>query len=98
IEEKPSPLEDYGIDMTGVLNLHYFVSPPLVSNGTIYIAVYNGHGFLGAFDAQTGQQRWAIERKEGMISPPVVVGDTAYVGAGARTIVSIDVTTGNATG
>jgi outer membrane protein assembly factor BamB len=98
IEEKRSALYEDDIDIQSFLYLNYFVSAPLAANNTIYFSLYNGHGFLGAFDARTGQLRWSIERKEGMISPPVIVGNTAYVGAGARTVRSVDVATGQETG
>jgi len=95
IEEKTRPFQDEDdLDMAAILGLHYFASPPVFSNGTIFFSVYNGDGFLAAFDAKTGERRWLFTRQGGMLSPPIVVDQTVYVGAGARTVVSLDANSG----
>jgi outer membrane protein assembly factor BamB len=99
IEEKTRPFqdEDEG-ELAGILGLHYFVSPPIFSNGMIFFSVYNGDGFLAAFDAKTGERRWLFTRERGMLSPPIVVDQTVYVGAGQRTVVSLDANSGREVG
>lgn len=66
----------------GTTSLH-FLSAPAVTNGTVYLATYDGGpnvGAVHAFDAQTGAQEWTFTTKASITNAPVVANGTVYVG------------------
>jgi outer membrane protein assembly factor BamB len=68
-------------------------SDPIVSGGVIYFSVNIGDGHLFALDAHTGERKWHSKREKGSYSPPVVMGDTLYVGADDGNFYAVDLNT-----
>ena len=66
---------------TDNLEIRWSVSTPTIYRNVLFATVYGG---LYAFDTRTGAQRWRyipVEESAGTISPPIVNGGLALVGA-----------------
>jgi outer membrane protein assembly factor BamB len=66
---------------------------PTVADGTVY---YNIRFGLGAFDTQTGEQRWADRAKtsHNLVYAPVVAGDTVLATGPSAPVYALDRDTG----
>jgi outer membrane protein assembly factor BamB len=65
---------------------------PLAHDEVLYIPQTSGT--LLALEADSGEQLWAYEHPEPMISPVAVAGDAVYFGAGKSSVVAVDAVTG----
>ena len=67
-------------------------SSPVVVDGTVYVGTKSG--FLAAYDAETGNERWRFDLGGYIVrATPAVVDGVAYIGAGYG-LFAIDVETG----
>src|SRR5688500_8991994 len=65
---------------------------PVIANGTIYAAGWDG--VLFALDAATGVERWRFATDDPVFAPPVVGDGTVYVVAASGVIHALDTATG----
>jgi outer membrane protein assembly factor BamB len=54
-----------------------FLSPPLVSGGTVFVSTYGGYAY--ALDAASGAQRWGVRVGGTAGVLPVALGTTVYI-------------------
>jgi eukaryotic-like serine/threonine-protein kinase len=54
-----------------------FLSPPLVSGGTVFVSTYGGYAY--ALDAASGAQRWGMQVGGTAGVLPVALGTTVYI-------------------
>jgi outer membrane protein assembly factor BamB len=92
--ERKTPPFDENAQADERLEPRYHATSPLVANGLVYFTVYVGNGYLTAFDATTGDQKWAFQREHGAVSEPAIIGRTVYLGSEPRTIVALSTTSG----
>lgn len=67
-------------------------SSPVVANGVVYVGSYDHK--LYAFDAATGQQKWATSTGNFIESSPVVANGMVYVGSRDMELHAFDAATG----
>ena len=73
---------------------HIYTTPALGS-GVAYIASAGPNAALYALDIATGQTRWSVSQAGGFDGPPLLIGQTLYVGANlADTFHAYNATTG----
>jgi outer membrane protein assembly factor BamB/serine/threonine protein kinase len=68
------------------------LSSPVVANGVVYVGSVDDK--LYAFDATTGQQRWAAPTGGSISSSPAVIKGVVYVGSGDGKLYAFDAATG----
>lgn len=68
-------------------------SDPIVADGRLYFSLHIGDGYLYALDVRDGDLKWWAKREKGKYSPPVVAGDTLFVGADSGLFFAIDLKT-----
>jgi outer membrane protein assembly factor BamB len=78
---------------------------PKIDDGTVYVSSgYGGeniisgsdeHGKLQAVDTDTGDIIWAVKKKKGMQSPPVMDDNTLYQGCRDNNLYALDPKTGS---
>jgi outer membrane protein assembly factor BamB len=75
-----------------------FYATPVVDDGTVYIASYDGK--IVALDANTGQPVWpsVVELKASVVATPVLQGGRLYLATGKGEVVELDPANGNETG
>lgn len=74
-------------------NTYYATEVPVVANGVVYAGSTDFH--LYAFDAQTGQQRWAFATQNEIIdTAPAVANGLVYVASQDKSLYAVDASTG----
>ncbi len=66
-------------------------SSPVIDNGFVYIASYDGK--LYAFDASSGQQKWIAATGRSINSSPAVANGVVYIGSNDGSLYAFDAST-----
>jgi outer membrane protein assembly factor BamB len=61
---------------------------PTVTEGTAFLG--DRHGYLRAFDAETGDQHWSFKTGNAVQSKPLVTDDTVYFGSNDTHVYAIE--------